>query len=69
MTDMDALRTRVLLDRPSLDQVLDTCPFCKEDSAVRPILRKYYGCCSKCGATGPTCETPDEAAEKWNHRP
>jgi len=28
----------------------------------------YYGQCQKCGATGPTRDSEEEAADAWNQR-
>ena len=53
------------------------CPFCAETrveqlkttSADNPKFDVYYWLfCRACGASGPTCTSPEEAVRKWNHR-
>lgn len=68
--DMDALRADVLTGRDLavLTKPLAPCPFDQGTAVLRPYLMQHYIACTKCGATGPTCGSPDEAAEKWNWR-
>jgi transcriptional regulator with XRE-family HTH domain len=46
------------------------CPFCrKERGKIRKLgAASFQGACTKCGATGPTRESHQEALRAWNGR-
>lgn len=50
---------------------LKTCPFCNGDKLMEKIdgtTGKHSVTCIDCGAVGPTGNTTEEAASKWNIR-
>jgi len=49
----------------------EPCPFCgasEESISKCDIDDQYYMECCSCAATGPWCETKEEAEEAWNTR-
>ena len=67
--EMDALRDRVLLDKPDMTQFkVGNCPLCAGDSELRMMLRKFYAQCKGCGCAGPLRPTPEEAKQAWEMR-
>ena len=59
-----------------MNKELKLCPFCSSRARMAyddsPCYHGshglYYGQCQKCGATGPTRDSEEEAADAWNQR-
>lgn len=61
-----------------MSDTLKPCPFCPLDKnsyielrsvPIHPYLLDHYVFCRMCGARGPSCRTPEKAAQEWNTRP